>query len=185
MDFDLSREQKDIQRAARDFAVGEFTDVARDYDLHETFPMEILNKARRLGFIGLFIPEAYGGPGFGFLEQALVLEEFWRVDPGISQELCSVTFGAEELLLYGTEDQKKKFLPPIFEAKAIMGFAITEPDAGSDTASASTRAMKDGKDYVINGSKAMIGNGTVGTFLLFTASPILRKNPERIGIALS
>ena len=70
MDFDLSREQKDIQRAARDFAVGEFTDVARDYDLHETFPMEILNKARRLGFIGLFIPEAYGGPGFGFLEQA-------------------------------------------------------------------------------------------------------------------
>ncbi len=166
MDFDLSREQKDIQRAARDFAVGEFTDVARDYDLHETVPMEILNKARRLGFIGLFIPETYGGPGFGFLEQALVLEEFWKVDPGISQELCSVTFGAEELLLYGTEEQKKKFLPPIFEGKAIMGFAITEPDAGSDTASASTRAMKDGRDYVINGSKAMIGNGTVGTFLL-------------------
>jgi alkylation response protein AidB-like acyl-CoA dehydrogenase len=149
MDFELSREQKDIQRAARDFAVGEFTDVARDYDLQETLPIEILNKARRLGFIGLFIPESYGGPGFGFLEQALVLEEFWKVDPGISQELCSVTFGAEELLLYGTEDQKKKFLPPIFEGKAIMGFAITEPDAGSDTASASTRAMKDGKDYVI------------------------------------
>jgi alkylation response protein AidB-like acyl-CoA dehydrogenase len=130
VDFDLSREQKDIQRAARDFAVGEFTDVARDYDLHETVPMEILNKARRLGFIGIFISEAYGGPGFGFLEQALVLEKFWKVDPGISQELCSVTFGAEELLLYGTEDQKKKFLPPIFEGKAIMGFAITEPDAG-------------------------------------------------------
>jgi alkylation response protein AidB-like acyl-CoA dehydrogenase len=166
MDFDLSKEQKDIQRAARDFAEGEFTDVARDYDLHETLPMAILNKARRLGFIGLFVPEEYGGPGFGFLEHALVLEEFWKVDPGISQELCSVTFGAEELLLYGSEDQKRKYLPPIFEGEAIMGFAITEPDAGSDTAAANTRAIKDGTDYVINGSKAMIGNGTVGTFLL-------------------
>ena len=166
MDFELTKEQKDIKQAARDFALGEFTDVGRDFDLNETHPAEILKKARELGFIGLFIPEEYGGPGFGFLEQALVLEEFWRVDPGISQELCSVTFGAEELLLYGTEAQKKKYLSPLFEGDGIMGFAITEPDAGSDTASASTSAVKDGNDYVINGTKAMIGNGTVGTFLL-------------------
>ena len=83
MDFDLTNEQRDIKGAARDFATGEFTDVARDYDLNEIFPREILNKARELGFLGLFIPEEYGGPGFGFLEHALVLEEFWRVDPGI------------------------------------------------------------------------------------------------------
>jgi len=166
MDFELTDEQRDIKKAARDFAVGEFTDVARDYDLDETFPTDILNKARELGFIGLFIPEEYDGPGFGFLEQAMVMEEFWRVDPGISQQLCSVTFGAEELLLYGTEEQKKKYLSPLFTGNAIMGFAITEPDAGSDTASASTTAVKDGNEYVINGSKAMIGNGTVGTFLL-------------------
>jgi len=112
------------------------------------------------------VPEKYGGPGFGFLEHALVLEEFWRVDPGIGQQLCSVTFGAEELLLYGTEEQKNKYLPPIFEAEGIMGFAITEPDAGSDTASATTTAARDGGGYVINGSKVMIGNGTVATFLL-------------------
>ena len=166
MDFDLTNEQRDIKRAAKDFATGEFTDVARDYDLNETFPREILNKARELGFLGLFIPEEYGGPGFGFLEHALVLEEFWRVDPGIGQQLCSVTFGAEELLLYGSERQKTTYLPPIFDAEAIMGFAITEPDAGSDTASASTTAVTDGSDYVINGSKVMIGNGSVGTFLL-------------------
>jgi len=166
VDLDLSKEQVDIKKAARDFAVGEFTDVGREYDLNETLPREIMNKARRLGFIGLFIPEEYGGPGFGFLEQALVLEEFWRVDPGISQQLCSITFGAEELLLYGTEAQKKKYLPPLFQGEGIMGFAITEPDAGSDTASASTSAVKDGKDYVINGTKAMIGNGSAGTFLL-------------------
>ena len=166
MNFDLTNEQIDIKKAARDFATGEFRDVARDYDLNETFPKEILNKARELGFIGLFIPEEYGGPGFGFLEHALVLEEFWSIDPGIGQQLCSVTFGAEELLLYGSEEQKKKYLAPIFDAEGIMGFAITEPDAGSDTASVSTTAVKDGNDYVINGNKVMIGNGTVGTFLL-------------------
>jgi alkylation response protein AidB-like acyl-CoA dehydrogenase len=166
MDFRLSKEHKDIQKAAREFAVGEFTNVAREYDLNETFPQKILDKARKLDLIGLFIPEAYGGPGLGYLEQALVMEEFWKVDPGIGQELCSVTFGAEELLLFGTEEQKKKYLQPLFTGNGIMGFAITEPDAGSDTASAATTAVKDGDDYIINGSKVMIGNGTVGTFLL-------------------
>ena len=166
MNFDLTNEQRDIKKAARDFAVGEFTDVAREYDLNETFPEEIIKKAKELGLVGLFIPEEYGGPGFGYLEQAMVLEEFWRVDPGIGQQLCSISFGVEELLLYGTEEQKKKFLPPIFEGTAIFGFAITEPDAGSDTAAASTAAVKDGKDYVINGSKVMIGNGTKGTHMI-------------------
>ncbi len=166
MDFDLTTEQKDIKNAARDFAAGEFTDVAREFDLKETFPEAIIQKARELGFLGLFVPEAYGGPGFGYLEHALVLEEFWRKDPGISQQLCSVTFGAEELLLYGSEAQKKTFLPPLFEGNGIMGFAITEPDAGSDTASAATTASKTDDGYIINGSKVMIGNGSVGTFLL-------------------
>jgi len=166
MDFELAKEHKDIQKAAREFALGEFRDVAREYDLNETFPEKIIKKARELDLIGLFIPEEYGGPGFGFLEMAMVLEEFWKVDPGIAQELCSITFGAEELLLFGTEEQKKKWLPPLFSGDAIMGFAITEPDAGSDTAAATTAAVLEGDEYVINGSKVMIGNGTVGTFIL-------------------
>jgi alkylation response protein AidB-like acyl-CoA dehydrogenase len=166
MDFTLSKEHKFIQKAAREFAVGEFTNVAREFDLNEIIPQEITDKARKLDLIGLFIPEAYGGPGLGFLEHALVLEEFWKVDPGIGQQLCSVTFGAEELILFGTEEQKKKYLSTLFNGHGIMGFAITEPDAGSDTAAVSTTAVKDGDDYVINGSKVMIGNGTVGTFLL-------------------
>jgi alkylation response protein AidB-like acyl-CoA dehydrogenase len=166
MDFDLTKEQKDIQKAAREFARGEFPKVALECDVQEKVPFEIIKKARRLGLIGLFVPEAYGGPGLGFFEQALVLEEFWKVDPGIGQQLCSLTFGAEELLLFGTEAQKRKWLPPLFDGNAIMGFAITEPDAGSDTAAAATTAVKDGDHYVINGSKVMIGNGTVGTFML-------------------
>ena len=166
MDFTLTKEHKDIQKAAREFAVGEFKDVAREYDLKEIFPEKILDKARQLDLVGLFIPEAYGGPGLGYLEHALVLEEFWKIDPGIGQQLCSVSFGAEELILYGTEEQKKQYLAPIFSGNGIMGFAITEPDAGSDTAAVATTAVKDGDDYIINGSKVMIGNGTVGTFLL-------------------
>ena len=166
MNFELSKEHKDIQKAAREFALGEFRDVAREYDLNETFPEKIIKKARELDLIGLFIPEEYGGPGFGFLEWAMVLEEFWKVDPGIAQQLCSITFGAEELLLFGSEEQKKKWLPPLFSGDAIMGFAITEPDAGSDTASATTTAVLEDDEYVINGSKVMIGNGTVGTFML-------------------
>jgi alkylation response protein AidB-like acyl-CoA dehydrogenase len=166
MDFDLTKEQKDIQKAAREFALGEFRDVAREFDINETFPEKIIKKARELDLIGLFIPEEYGGPGLGYLDWAMVLEEFWKVDPGIAQELCSITFGAEELLLFGTEEQKKKWLPPLFSGNAIMGFAITEPDAGSDTAAATTTAVLEGDEYVINGSKVMIGNGTVGTFML-------------------
>ena len=166
MDFDLTKEQKDIQKAAREFALGEFRDVAREFDLNETFPEKIIKKARELDLIGLFIPEEYGGPGLGYLDWAMVLEEFWKVDPGIAQELCSLSFGAEELLLFGTEEQKKKWLPPLFSGNAIMGFAITEPDAGSDTAAATTTAVLEGDEYVINGSKVMIGNGTVGTFIL-------------------
>ena len=166
MDFNLTKEQQIIQKAAREFAKGEFTDVARDLDINEEIPFEIVEKARKLDLMGLFIPEEYGGPGLGYLEQAMVLEEFWKVDPGIGQQLSSVTFGAEEVLLFGTEEQKKKWLPPLFEGDAVMGFAITEPDAGSDTASAVTTAVKEGDEYVINGSKVMIGNGTVGTFLL-------------------
>ena len=166
MDFNLTKEQQIIQKAAREFAKGEFTDVARDLDINEEIPSEIVKKARELDLMGLFIPEAYGGPGLGYLEQAMVLEEFWKVDPGIGQQLSSVTFGAEEMLLFGTEAQKKKWLPPLFEGDAVMGFAITEPDAGSDTASATTTAVREGDEYVVNGSKVMIGNGTVGTFLL-------------------
>jgi alkylation response protein AidB-like acyl-CoA dehydrogenase len=166
MDFDLTKEQNDIQKAAREFALGEFRDVAREFDLNEIFPEKIIQKARELDLIGLFIPEEYGGPGLGYLDWAMVLEEFWKVDPGIAQELCSITFGAEELLLFGTEEQKMKWLPPLFSGNAIMGFAITEPDAGSDTAAATTTAVLEGDEFVINGSKVMIGNGTVGTFIL-------------------
>ena len=169
MDFLLTKEQKYIQKAAREFARGEFAAVGRELDLTETYPEAIVKKARELDLIGLFIPEKFGGPGLGYLEQAIVLEEFWKVDPGISQQLCSITFGAEEFILFGTDEQGKKFLEPVFTGEGIGGFAITEPDAGSDTLSACTTAVKEGDEWVINGSKVMIGNGTKASYMLVFA----------------
>jgi alkylation response protein AidB-like acyl-CoA dehydrogenase len=165
MDFELTPEQKDIQRAAREFAEGEFTDVAKEYDQKEEFPKEIWKKACELGFIGVFIKEEYGGGGLGFFEHAMITEEFWRVDPGCGQ-IVSASFGSEVIQLFGTEEQKKKWLPPIPKGKAILGCAITEPDAGSDVSAISTSAVKDGNDYVINGSKMFITNGTTANYLV-------------------
>jgi alkylation response protein AidB-like acyl-CoA dehydrogenase len=166
MDFELSREQKDIQKAAREFAEGEFRDIARQCDLEERFPPELIKKGGELGFVGVFIPEQYGGAGLGFLEHAIILEEFWRVDPGLGQQFSGATFGAEEIILFGTEEQKQRYLPPLAAGDAMMGFAITEPDAGSDTASAATSAVETPEGWTINGSKVMIGNGTVAKYLV-------------------
>jgi alkylation response protein AidB-like acyl-CoA dehydrogenase len=166
MDFELSKEQIDIKKAAQEFAEGELSDIARDCDINEEYPPSLIKKGAELGFVGVFIDEEYGGAGLGFLEHALIMEEFWKVDPGLGQQFCSLTFGSEEFLLFGTEEQKRKYLPPLVEGESIMGFAITEPDAGSDTASAATTAVLDGDEYVINGSKVMIGNGSVSDFML-------------------
>jgi alkylation response protein AidB-like acyl-CoA dehydrogenase len=165
MNFDLTDEQKDIMKAAREFAEKEFPDVAQEYDLEEKFPRPLWEKACGLGFVGVFIPEAYGGAGLGFLEHCLINEEFWRVDPGVSSGILSSTFGSEILILFGTEEQKKKWLPPLTKGKAITGAAITEPDAGSDVSAVSTTGVLKGNEYVINGTKTFITNGTIANYL--------------------
>jgi len=164
MDFELTNRQKQIRLAAREFAEGEFPEIAREYDRREEFPRDLWKKACELGFIGLFIKKEYGGLGLGFLEFAMVMEEFWRVDPGCGNILLTA-FGSELIQLYGTEEQKLKYLPPLTKGKAIMGTAITEPDAGSDILSILTLAKRDGDSYVINGSKQFITNGSIANYL--------------------
>jgi len=167
MDFKLSSEQKDIVKAARKFAQGEFTeDLAHEFDRNETFDRSLLQKACDNGFVGVYIDEAYGGGGMGFLDAALIVEEFWAVDPGISQAVLGATFGAELLLLYGSEAQKQALLPGLVTGEQIIATAITEPNAGSDTAAATTKAVKDGDEWVISGNKMFITNGTVANNML-------------------
>ncbi len=165
MDFELTDEQKDIQKAAREFAEKMFPEVAEECDLNETFPMELWKKACELGFVGVFIDEAYGGAGLGFLEHALITEEFSRVDAGCGS-ILTTTLGSEFILFSGREEQKKKYLPLLPKGEAIMGMAITEPDAGSDVASVSTVARKVNGHYVINGSKIFITNGSIADYIV-------------------
>ena len=166
MDFEMTNRQKQIRLAAREFAEGELAGIGQECEIKEDFPRDLIRKAAQLGFIGVFIKKENGGLGLGFLEHATILEEFWRVDPGLGQVFSSLTFGAEELQFFGSEEQKKKYLPPLVKGDWIMGFSITEPEAGSDTASAVTTAKKEGEEYVINGNKVMITNGTVANFVL-------------------
>jgi alkylation response protein AidB-like acyl-CoA dehydrogenase len=166
MDFKLTREQQDIRKAAREFAEGEFPEIARECDQEERYPRDLVKKAAELGFIGLNLPEKYGGSGYGYLEKCIVSEEFWRVDPGLGSVLISATFGADMIALYGRDEQKEKYLVPLTSGEAVMGSAITEPDAGSDVSAVRTTAVKDGNDYVINGNKIFITNGTVASYFM-------------------
>jgi len=166
MDFTLSKEQRDIQKAAREFALGEFLpEKAQEFDRNETFDLSIWRKACELGFVGVFIDEKYEGAGLGFFEHCLITEEFWAVDAGMGNAVITATFGSELLNLFGTEEQKQKYLPPLVKGEAIMGCAITEPDAGSDVTGAITSAVRDKDEWVINGSKMFITNGTIAKYM--------------------
>jgi len=164
MNFELSKEQKDIKMAAREFAEGEIRDVAKEYDQREEFPHELWRKACELGFVGVFLNEENGGAGLGLFEYCLTTEEFWRVDPGCGCLLLTA-FGAEILQNHGTKEQREKYLPPIPAGEAIMGTAVTEPDAGSDIFGINTAATRNGNEYIINGSKVFITNGTIADYL--------------------
>jgi acyl-CoA dehydrogenase len=185
MDYSFTDEQKQIVEAARKFAINEFPKVARECDREEKFPMEIWKKAGELGFMGIFISSEYGGLGLGCLEHAMVMEEFWRVDPGIGNILLAV-FGAEIIGRYGTEAQKQKYLRPVAEGKMILGCAITEPNAGSDIFSVNTRAVRSSDGFVINGSKQFITNGSIADFLLVfcVTNPDAKKPTERFSFLM-
>lgn len=166
MDFEFTKEQKDIAKAAREFAEGEFTEKAEEFDREESFDDAIFKKAADLGFLGIFIDERYGGAGMGTFEQCILQEEFAAVDLGMSVATLTPCFGSEIIQRFGTEEQKQKYLPPLTRGEAVMGSAFTEPDAGSDLASASTTAVRNGDELVINGSKIFITNGTRADFLI-------------------
>ncbi len=166
MNFELTKEQRDIIAAAREFAEGEFPDRAKEFDRNETFDLDLWRKASELGFVGMFIPEQYGGPGFGFLEFCLANEEFWAVDPGCAQAIMSTTFGSEILILFGSEEQKNHYLPQVCTGQAIICASITESDAGSDPTQAQTTAVLDGDHWVVNGSKMFTTNGTIADYVM-------------------
>jgi alkylation response protein AidB-like acyl-CoA dehydrogenase len=167
MDFELSEEQKGIKRAAFEFAKGEFDkDLAMELEKNHAFPAEIHKKACKLGFIGTHYPEAYGGQGYGILENGLVMEEFCRQDSGIGIALSVCNFSSEIILRCGNDEQKKKYLIPLVKGEAISAGGFTEPDHGSDITQMFTTAILDNGGFVINGTKTFISNGTIAKFVI-------------------
>jgi len=167
MDFELTEEQKDIQKAAREFIQGEFDkEKILEWEQTHTFPNEIWKKAAKLGFIGIHFPEEYGGQGYGVSENILIVEEFCRKDSGVGIALSLADFSSEVVLRFGTHEQKKKYLIPVAKGEFISGGAYTEPNHGSDITVMSTTAVKEGDSFVINGTKTFITNGTLADFFI-------------------
>jgi alkylation response protein AidB-like acyl-CoA dehydrogenase len=165
MDFHLTKEQQDIQQAAREFAEGEFDkELALELDAKHEFPTEIWQKACQEGFVGLHFPEEYGGAEYGIVENVLVVEEFCRRDSGIGAALMLADFASENILRFGTDEQKAEYLPPIAAGEAMSAGAITEPDHGSDITRMNTTAVRDGDEWVINGVKTFITNAGMAKF---------------------
>lgn len=175
MDFELSKEQEAIRSAARDFAKGEFErEVALEHERNHRFPREIWKKACELGFMGIHFPEEYGGQDYGILENVLVVEEFCRQDSGIGVALTLADFASEIILRFGTEQQKETYLTPLTQGAMISCGGFTEPDHGSDITLMNTTAVREGDEWVINGTKTFITNGTIGDYV----SVLCQTNPD-------
>jgi glutaryl-CoA dehydrogenase (non-decarboxylating) len=161
MDFELSDELTAVRELAREFAEKEIGPTAAKDDKEKNFRPDLVKKMGELGFYGSVIPETHGGNGLGFLSMVLITEEIARVHSAMRVAINMQIGPAVTVLEFGTEEQKKKFIPPLMSGEQIGCFAITEPDAGSDVAALRTTATKDGDCYLLNGSKIFISNAPV------------------------
>ena len=178
MNFELSDDQREIQALAHDFGKAEIDPNAADWDRAHAFPRELIAKLAELGFMGVCIPEEYGGAGADFLSYILVLEELSRADAGVGVTVAVHTSAVTlPVLTFGTDEQRSRFVPPLARGEAVGAFALTEPGAGSDAGSLRTAATPNGDGWTISGSKQWITNGGFGgTVLLFA-----RTDPDTPG----
>jgi butyryl-CoA dehydrogenase len=168
--YELTPEQSEWRDTLRDFADREIAPKAARYDDAGEFPWENVKKMAELGLFGLVFPEQYGGGGFGTLEYVLAVEEISRACASTGITLAAhVSLGTWPIYNFGTEDQKRKYLPPLCSGERLGAFGLTEPEAGSDAGGTKTRAVVDGGGYVINGRKIYITNGSVCGTAVFTA----------------
>jgi len=160
MNFDLSVEHELIRKTVRDFAEGEVAPVAEELDRTKSFPYEIVSKLGKLGLMGIPFPQEYGGGGGDTLAYALAVEELTRVDSSVAITLCAHTsLGTQPIYLFGSEQQKREWLPRLCSGERLGAFGLTEPEAGSDAGNTRTRArLDDDGEWTINGAKQFITN---------------------------
>lgn len=170
----FSDEQRFIQQEVRRFVRDKIEPVALEYERDSTFPSDIIDSASELDLLAPRFDESHGGAGMDLITELIVNEELHRGDPGIAESITSVTFGCESIIEHGTEEQIENYVVPAARGEKISGVAMTEPEAGSDFAHIQTSAERDGDEYVLNGNKVFISNGSVADFLIVyarTSSP--------------
>jgi butyryl-CoA dehydrogenase len=170
MDFELNEEQQMIRRMVRDFAEKEIMPIAQETDKTGEFPWQTIHKMAHLGLLGLPIPEEYGGAGADNVSFAIALEEIARACGSTAITLDAHTsLASEPIYLFGSEEQKQKYLVPLARGEKLGAFGLTEPEAGSDAGATRTRAVLDDDEWVINGQKTLITNGSIADVVVMTA----------------
>lgn len=170
MNFDLTEEQKMIRKTIREFSEEEVAPYAEQWDREERFPKEVFDKLSKLGLMGLPFPEEYGGGDGDTISFAIVVEELSRAcgSTGITYS-AHVSLGGQPIHLFGTKEQKEKYLVPICTGESLGAFGLTEPNAGSDAGGTKTVATEDGDDWLITGNKCFITNASYAKYLALTA----------------
>jgi acyl-CoA dehydrogenase len=156
--FALTPEQRELRQLSREFAEKEIRPKAAEYDEHQTHPADLVAKAHELGLMNVHVPEEVGGPGLPAFEGMLIGEELSWGCSGIAVSIVANTLGAAPVMIAGTDDQRRTWLPPLLEEPLLCSFALSDPDAGSDAARIKTVAERRGDEYVLNGSKMFITN---------------------------
>jgi alkylation response protein AidB-like acyl-CoA dehydrogenase len=168
MEFKLNDEQKEIQKAVKEFSTKEFTpELALEYDQKEEFPSSLYKKASQLGFTSMRIPCEYGGQGYGVLEDCIAVEELCKAEPGLGVAVSLGNLMVPDILLrHGTDEQKKKYIPPLANGEKISAAAFTEPEHGSDISKMDSTAVKTGNEWILNGAKEFITNAPIADTLI-------------------
>ncbi len=175
MDFDFSEHHQLLRQSVRDFARVEIAPHAQRWDREETFPMQLVPKLAHMGLLGIRIPEEYGGSGMDTTSYAICVEEIARVDGSIALTVASHNgLGTGHVLAFGSDEQKRKYLPRAAAGEWLAAWALTEPGSGSDAAALRTTAQRDGDGWVLNGTKTFITQGSIGGFCVVLA----RTNPS-------
>jgi alkylation response protein AidB-like acyl-CoA dehydrogenase len=181
LDFTFTEEQKQLRKSVREFAEGEIAPHVMEWDEVSHFPAELLPKLGEMGLMGVIFPEEYGGAGLGYVEYATVIEELARVDGSVGlfvaahNSLCT-----NHIYKFGSEEQKKKYLVPLAQGKKLGAWSLTEPEAGSDAGGTRTTAVRNGQDWILNGSKTFTTNGTHADLCVAMAVTDRSKNSHGI-----
>ena len=180
MDFELSEQHQLLRASVREFCEREVRPHAKEWDEAERFPHELVPKLAELGLLGIRIPEEYGGAAMDTLSYAICVEECARVDGSLALTVASHNgLGTSHILSFGSDAQKRKYLPKAASGEWLAAWALTEPGSGSDSAGMQTTAVRDGDDWLINGTKMFITQGSVGGFCVVLARTNKAVPPQR------